>query len=185
MGAIGRNGPLERTWTWRREVRGGSRRGTSPSARYVRDPGTVASGRSGPPGTTVARHEQARDAAWAVIGDAAAGHGGVVEALSRLRRTFLSNVKARRPKGQGESEWARIVVRGVTKVAAEGEAEPSDMCDLLGSGPSPNSQGSSGSDGVTNGTGKASGSGGVRLRPRRHWQRTTVVGRASALTRRT
>lgn len=73
-------------------------------------------------------HEVARDAAWGVIGDAASGHGGVIEALGKLRRTFLSNVKERRGQGAGEAEWARIVIRGVQKVAAEGSPATGDMC---------------------------------------------------------
>jgi len=79
-------------------------------------------------------HEMARDGAWGVIGDAAAGHGGVVEALGKLRKVFLSNVSARREKGAAEKEWARIVVRGVQKVAAEGEATEEDMCEAFDNG---------------------------------------------------
>lgn len=74
-------------------------------------------------------HEVARDAAWGVIGDAASGHGGVIDGLAALRKTFLSNVKARRAKGAGEAEWARIVIHGVAKVAAEGPAKLADMCE--------------------------------------------------------
>lgn len=74
-------------------------------------------------------HEVARDAAWGVIGDSASGHGGVVDALAALRKTFLSNVKARRAKGAAEAEWARIVIHGVAKVAAEGKPRMEDMCD--------------------------------------------------------
>lgn len=79
-------------------------------------------------------HEAARDGAWALIGDAGAGHGGVVAALAALRKTFLEGVKERRSKGSAEGEWARAVVRGVQKVAAEGTPEETDICHLLGSG---------------------------------------------------
>lgn len=82
-------------------------------------------------------HEVARDAAWGVIGDAASGHGGVVDALAALRKTFLTNVKGRRASGAGEAEWARIVIHGVEKVCAEGAPAKEDMCEAYdGSGSS-------------------------------------------------
>lgn len=102
-------------------------------------------------------HEVARDSAWAVIGDASAGHGGVVDSLAKLRRAFLSNVRARRAKGEAESEWARIVIRGVQKVAAEGAPEDEDMCDLLGNGGG-SSSGTSGSRTRSSSGGRSGGS---------------------------
>lgn len=79
-------------------------------------------------------HDAARDAAWAVIGDSAEGHGGIHKALGELRKVFISNVAGRRGRDNADGErlakeeWARIVVRGVQKVSAEGEPEPEDPC---------------------------------------------------------
>jgi len=76
-------------------------------------------------------HDVARDAAWAVIGDAHAGHAGVEKALSKLKKVFIPAVARRSDKRQATDEWARIVVRGVQKVVAEGEAERDDLCAML------------------------------------------------------
>lgn len=76
-------------------------------------------------------HDEARDGAWALIGDAAAGHSGVSEALVKLRKVFFAAVKGRRGKNQAADEWARIVIRGVQKLSAEGEPDDEDMCAML------------------------------------------------------
>lgn len=76
-------------------------------------------------------HDVARDAAWAVIGDAHAGHGGIEAALTKLKKVFVPAVARRSDKRQAAGEWARIVIRGVQKVAAEGKAERDDLCALL------------------------------------------------------
>lgn len=100
-------------------------------------------------------HDQARDGAWALIGDAQLGHAGIVAALAKLKKVFVTAVAPRRGH-DGErlaaEEWARIVVRGVQKVAAEGEPDVEDMCAALGSG----SQGS----GASAGSGVGDGGGG-------------------------
>lgn len=83
-------------------------------------------------------HDVARDGAWALIGDAAEGHSGVSIALNKLRNVFLGAVAERRGRGgpDGEriakGEWARAVVRGVSKVAAEGEPATADPCAAKG-----------------------------------------------------
>jgi P4 family phage/plasmid primase-like protien len=96
-------------------------------------------------------HEVARNGAWALIGDAASGHGGVSESLTKLRKVFLAGVAERRDPGAARSEWARIVVRGVQKAVAEGEAELEDICALLGS----NSTGSAHDRGSPDSSGSA------------------------------
>lgn len=78
-------------------------------------------------------HDAARDAAWAVLGDAAAGHSGVSKALGELRQIFLKAVGARRADaGAARAEWARIVLRGAAKISAEGEPESADPCESIG-----------------------------------------------------
>ena len=77
-------------------------------------------------------HDEGRNGAWALVGDAHAGHSGVEKALGKLRKVFIASVVSRRGnKRLATEEWTRIVVRGVQKVAAEGEADDADMCDLL------------------------------------------------------
>jgi P4 family phage/plasmid primase-like protien len=81
-------------------------------------------------------HEAALHGAWALIGDAGAGHKGIHSALNKLRKAFLVAVAERRGSGRdgdrlAKEEWARIVVRGVQKVSAEGEPETEDPCESL------------------------------------------------------
>jgi len=76
-------------------------------------------------------HDCALRGAWALIGDSAAGHGGVLNALAKMRKVFVIGVGARREKGSASGEWTRIVIRGVQKVSAEGPPETDDVCDLL------------------------------------------------------
>lgn len=73
-------------------------------------------------------HDEARNGAWACIGDAATGHSGIDTALRRLRQTFLIAVDGRRELGAAKKEWIRSVVRGVQKVAAEGIPKSADSC---------------------------------------------------------
>lgn len=73
-------------------------------------------------------HDVARDGAWALIGDAAAGHAGLSEALARLRSAFMTAVEGRRVERIASGEWERIVVRGISKLAREGEPEDTDRC---------------------------------------------------------
>lgn len=78
-------------------------------------------------------HDAARNGAWALLGDAQAGHYGISEALGRLRAAFAESVHNRRGKGVAaqriiKQEWWRIIARGVTKVAAEGEPADHDAC---------------------------------------------------------
>lgn len=81
-------------------------------------------------------HDAARDGAWALIGDSGAGHAGIHTALNKLRKVFILAVAERRGSGKdgdrlAKEEWARIVVRGVQKVSAEGEPETEDPCESL------------------------------------------------------
>lgn len=95
-------------------------------------------------------HDAGRDGAWALIGDAAAGHAGVEKALASLKKAFMEAVVARRGH-DGErlasDEWARIVIRGVQKVSAEGEPDDDDLCAML-SGGATTGGGGSGSGGA-------------------------------------
>jgi P4 family phage/plasmid primase-like protien len=72
-------------------------------------------------------HDSARDAAWAVLRDAAAGHVGLRRALGRIRNAHKEALKLRRPD-KAEGEWASIKARGVLKVAAEGPTDEDDPC---------------------------------------------------------
>lgn len=78
-------------------------------------------------------HDEARDGAWALVGDSAAGHVGIVKALSKLKDVFLGAVGERRGKRLAREEWARIVIGGVERVVAEGTPEESDACEALAS----------------------------------------------------
>lgn len=75
-------------------------------------------------------HEQMTDAVWSVIGDSAAGHSGVVKALTRLRAAFKEATKDRRTPNEFASEWKRSKAGAVQKVLAEGEPEDEDPCEL-------------------------------------------------------
>lgn len=79
-------------------------------------------------------HDAGRDGAWALIGDAQAGHSGIEKALNMLKKAFMPAVERRSDRRLAGEEWARIVVRGVQKVAAEGEANGECVCSLLSSG---------------------------------------------------
>lgn len=69
-------------------------------------------------------HDAGRDGAWAVLGDAKAGHCGVIRGLTELRNIFLAAVRERRAdEGAAKSEWARIVQRGAQKVTADDNEE--------------------------------------------------------------
>lgn len=102
-------------------------------------------------------HDAGRDGAWAIIGDAHAGHAGVETALARLKKAFVQAVSRRSNERQAREEWARIVVRGVQKVAAEGAANGDDICALLAGGMGGDSEGSPA------GTGSGSGAGSAHL----------------------
>jgi P4 family phage/plasmid primase-like protien len=74
-------------------------------------------------------HDAARDGAWAILGDAGSGHGGVIAALTSLRNVFLKAVEGRRGNERiAKTEWARIVTRGAAKVSAEGDPATEDPC---------------------------------------------------------
>lgn len=93
-------------------------------------------------------HEAALQGAWALIGDAGAGHSGIHKSLNKLRKAFIVAVKDRRG-ADGErlakEEWARIVVRGVQKVSAEGEPEAEDPCESISA---PKAKARTGSDAI-------------------------------------
>jgi putative DNA primase/helicase len=73
-------------------------------------------------------HDASRNGAWALLGDSYAGHYGLLPALRKLKGAFLKAVEGRRKVSVINSEWKRIIIRGVTKVAAEGEPAPHDSC---------------------------------------------------------
>lgn len=75
-------------------------------------------------------HDAMRDGVWAVIGDSAAGHHGLWKALAKLRAAFREAVGDRRGTAELNREYARAKAGGVKKVAAEGEAEDEDLCEL-------------------------------------------------------
>jgi putative DNA primase/helicase len=74
-------------------------------------------------------HDAARDGAWALLGDSLGGHKGVAKALGRLRSAFKEAIKGRRADAFAR-EWESIKSRGVRKIAAEGEPEEDDPCEL-------------------------------------------------------
>jgi Zierdtviridae DNA primase len=75
-------------------------------------------------------HEDMLHGIWALIGDSAAGHKGIRPALERAMAAFKEAVAGRRSKAEASSEWRRAVAEGVRKVAAEGEPEAEDICEL-------------------------------------------------------
>lgn len=72
-------------------------------------------------------HDCARDGAWAVIRDAAAGHCGLKDALRKLMLAHKEALRLRRPE-KAAGEWSSIKARGVRKVAAEGPTDDDDPC---------------------------------------------------------
>ena len=69
-------------------------------------------------------HDTGRNGAWAILGDAKAGHCGVIAALTELRNVFLTSVRGRRAdEGAAKAEWARAVQRGAAKVTADENPE--------------------------------------------------------------
>jgi putative DNA primase/helicase len=77
-------------------------------------------------------HDAGRDAAWAVLGDANDGHGGVKTALGKLRDVFLAAVRKRRgDERQAREEWRRAVFRGIAKIIEGGGRELADPCTSL------------------------------------------------------
>lgn len=97
-------------------------------------------------------HDQARDGAWALLGDAGLGHTGAWEAISQLRAVFATAV-AKRRADTWAGEWRRIVIKGVGKVREEqrrrGVVADGDPCDIFGEGiakPAKRAAGKRGSD---------------------------------------
>lgn len=83
-------------------------------------------------------HDQARDGAWAILGDAGLGHTGAEEAIRQLGAVFLTAVSSRR-SSTAAGEWRRIVIKGVGKVRTElargGDASLSDPCSMFSDSP--------------------------------------------------
>lgn len=80
-------------------------------------------------------HDQARDGAWALLGDAGLGHSGASKAIAKLKAVFLNAVAGRR---DGTGEFRRAVIKGVGKVREElrreggdGEVGEDDPCDMF------------------------------------------------------
>lgn len=92
-------------------------------------------------------HDGARDAAWALLRDAAAGHSGLQLALRKVMLAHKEALRLRRPE-KAASEWASIKARGVRKVAAEGPTDDDDPCVLgeVSRAPSRRNRGSEGMD---------------------------------------
>lgn len=78
-------------------------------------------------------HDVMRDGAWAILQDAKQGHTGVIKALKKFQKVWVAQSAARRSAHQSESEWKRQVIRGVQKVALEGEPDTEDLCELVAS----------------------------------------------------
>jgi putative DNA primase/helicase len=91
-------------------------------------------------------HDAARDGAWAVLRDAAAGHSGVQGALRKLMLAHKEALRLRRPEA-APREWASIKARGVRKVAAEGPTDDDDPC-VLGEVSRPAATRNRGSEGM-------------------------------------
>lgn len=91
-------------------------------------------------------HDGARDAAWAVLRDAAAGHAGLQTALRKIMLAHKEALRTRRPEKSGQ-EWASIKARGVRKVAAEGPTDDDDPCVMSEVSRAPRSR-NRGSDGM-------------------------------------
>lgn len=127
-------------------------------------------------------HDAARNGAWALIGDAHAGHIGVEKSLARLRRAFLEAVRGRRGGStSGDriagSEWKRAVLRGVSKVAAEGAPSEEDICAELATA-------GGGGGAVRDGSGAVEGGGGGRGGSDAFDYKRDDIGNAQRLTRR-
>lgn len=92
-------------------------------------------------------HDAARDAAWAVLRDAAAGHSGVQAALRKIMLAHKEALRTRRPE-KSAHEWASIKARGVRKVAAEGATDDDDPCVMseVSRAPAVRNRGSEGMD---------------------------------------
>jgi P4 family phage/plasmid primase-like protien len=92
-------------------------------------------------------HDAARDGAWAVLRDSAAGHSGVQGALRKLMLAHKEALRGRRPE-KSSGEWASIKARGVLKVAAEGPTDDDDPCVMaeVSRAPSYRNRGSEGMD---------------------------------------
>lgn len=93
-------------------------------------------------------HDVARDAAWAVTRDAAAGHSGLQKALRKIMLTAKEALKNRRSAETFTREWASIKARGVRKVSAEGPTDDDDPCVMseVSRAPSKRNRGSEGMD---------------------------------------
>jgi P4 family phage/plasmid primase-like protien len=88
-------------------------------------------------------HDQARNGAWAILGDAGLGHSGGSEAIRQLGAVFLTAVAGRR---DGTGEWRRAVIKGVGKVREEQrkagiDSLPDDPCDMFADAPAKPAQG--------------------------------------------
>lgn len=92
-------------------------------------------------------HDAARDAAWAVLRDSAAGHSGVQLALRKIMLAHKEALRGRRPE-KAAGEWASIKARGVRKVAAEGLTDEDDPCATAEVSRSPRVRNRGGSSGM-------------------------------------
>jgi putative DNA primase/helicase len=92
-------------------------------------------------------HDAARDAAWALLRDSAAGHSGVQQALRKVMLAHKEALRNRRPE-KAAQEWASIKARGVRKVAAEGPTDDDDPCVMgeVSRAPTRRNRGSEGMD---------------------------------------
>jgi P4 family phage/plasmid primase-like protien len=94
-------------------------------------------------------HDFARDGAWAVLRDAAAGHSGVQAALRKIMLAHKEALRTRSPErfAKAAGEWASIKARGVRKVAAEGATDDDDPC-VMGEVSRPAAKRNRGSEGM-------------------------------------
>lgn len=79
-----------------------------------------------------AAHDAMTEGVWALVGDSALGHAGLIKALTRFRAAFMEAMRLRsnRSDAEARSEWTRAKSGAVRKVVAEGEPEDEDPCEL-------------------------------------------------------
>jgi putative DNA primase/helicase len=79
-----------------------------------------------------AAHDAMTEGVWALVGDSALGHSGLVKALTRFKAAFLEAVRLRpdRSDREARAEWTRAKSGAVRKVVTEGDPEDEDPCEL-------------------------------------------------------
>lgn len=83
-----------------------------------------------PTGDAGGAHEGMTKAVWAIVGDAQAGHKGIRHALEKIQAAFREASKGRRSTSERQGEWRRSLDDAVRKIAAEGDPEDEDICEV-------------------------------------------------------